>query len=233
VVLDGCGMTYKLSKGTIQYQKTQRELTERKILNCILKSNSLPASRNIWTETKINKNNIKCILDKLIKEGKIIKFKNVKTSQIFQTKQQRKEQLRYQNSDTYYDWEDFIVRRMVSKDIYVPNMRNKEMFDFVKQTHLKIFTPLYNYEYRKEGIKFHKAYRKKYSKWSIEEAFVRIKGSRQEFYGDDDFLKIIHDMLVGESLIFLLHLTKNLPEKIPSKKFLEKTLMIKYKNSNN
>jgi len=216
VVWDGCGMIYKLSEGTIQYQKAKRKETEEKILNCILNSTSLPASRNIWEKTKIYKNNIKRILEKLVKEGKIIKFKNVKTSGLYQTKKQREEELRYIESETEWNWEDFIVRRVVTKDIYIPNIRNKEMFNFAKQNHLELFVPLYNDVYRKEGRQFLKTYRKKYSNLSIEEAFVRIRGAKNEFF-KDDYLEVIHEIPIGMSLILLLYLTKNLQRRIPSK----------------
>lgn len=219
MVWDGCGMIYKLSEGTIQYQKVKRKETEEKILNCILNSTSLPASRNIWEKTKIYKNNIKRILEKLVKERKIIKFKNVKTSGLYQTKKQREEELRYIESETEWNWEDFIVRRVVTKDIYIPNIRNKEIFCFVCERHIDFFAPLYQDNYKNEGKQFLKTYKEKYLRFSIEEAFVRMRAARNEFF-KDNYLSSIHGIPIGISLILLLYLTKKLPAKIPSKKYL-------------
>ena len=224
-------MGYKISEGLKQYQNKKRKDSEEKILSFLLTSNSLSGWNDIWKETKIYKNNIRPILDDLISKKKIIQFKQVKQYNLYQTKKQKEQVSSYSDSEIDYVWEDFVTKRSIIKDVYIPNLRNKEVFDYAKQNHLELFNLLYQGGYRKEGSEFLKTYRKKYSKWSFEEAFVRTRGSREEFYDDENFLEFIHNTKIGTSLIFLLNLTKNLPSRTPTRKFLEKHFDLNFSKS--
>jgi len=216
-------MIYTLSEGTIQYQKAQKKLTEEKIIDFLLKSSSsLPSSRQIWKKTKIYKNNVKPILDKLLSEGKVLKFKKIETVETYQTKKQEREWQRILDENLDANFSDFIIKRVVTKDVFIPNFRNKEVFDYAKKNHMHLFFAFYDVNDKKAGKKFLKTLNNRYSDLPIEEAFVRIRGSRIDCYDTD--LAIIHSFSIGTSLIFLLHITKNLPSRIPSKKTIEKKI---------
>jgi len=203
------GMGLIISKGLQKYQESKRKESEDKVILALLKNSELIGHRRIWQETKIYKNNVKPILTKLSNEGKIIKFEKIKISKY------------------YPDKNGYVSERITERTIYLPNLKNRYVFNLVKKELPKLFYATKRKWIRKGVRDFLKICEEKYQNLTIEEAYARDKGVLASSHRLSDYgSELIYGTHVGSALLVILDILKLLPEKGYTIKELDKKFKI-------
>lgn len=201
-------MALNIPAALVQYQQRRRRQSEDKVILHLIRSAELCGPRQIWLKTRIYKNNVRPILDKLVEEKKIIRVDDIR------------------HEEYYTDLRKNLHKRIVTRTIYLPNLKNHYVFDLLKEK-LPHFFYGPNRKWVRKGTRlFLSWYEKKYKEISIEKAFAIERGN---FVGYDelkgvDELEIIYVDSVGKGLLAILNMLKLLPKKAPSIKYLDKKL---------
>ncbi|MGI0010671.1 MAG: hypothetical protein ACREAE_04645 [Nitrosopumilaceae archaeon] len=154
------GMT--ISEGLRRYQQEKRQHTEDKILVSLLTNGDWSGWRDIWKSTRIYRNNIKPILEKLLKEERIIKLNSVRTFK------------------WYDDKYGYSHKKHMYKTIYLPNVTNPYVYNIIKRDSL-YFLDFINYPPRMKATKSYlKLLEEKYGRITVD-AFVL---ERENYYAD-------------------------------------------------
>lgn len=202
-------MGLTIPKQLRQYQSKRRKETEDKIIIHLLKDVELGSSRKIWSQTRVSKNSLLSILTKLVKQNKIIKFENIKITQIIHYK------------------DGSIARRIVTRTIYLPNICHPYVFNLIKKN-LRHFFYTTGRKWTRKGAKLYiknKGLSKKKLSLVLN-SFARDRGHDVSYHPlkSSGELEIIYAHKIGQSLLCLCNELKLLPERPPTVKELDSRL---------
>ena len=202
-----------ITPGLLAYQRKKRQESEEKIILFLLEDIEPCGVRRIWRMTHLYKNNIRPILDKLVDENKIIRFDHILIQEFYEDKQK------------------YLHERNVRRTVYIPNLKNKYVFNLLRNRLPKLLIAQ-NRKWCKKGAKlFLDLYNEYYKEFTIEHALVLERGTRKhiDVKNGPDEIEIMHAWSWGIALCFALRLTKQLHEKIPNLTQLEKILNVNLK----
>lgn len=109
------GMGLNSTNGLKRYQSEKRQQSEDKVMECLFSAREWPTWKYVWKETRIYRNNVKPILENMIREDKAIKLDKVKIDEFCHTKK----------------WD---LQRNVIRTIYLPNLKNPLVVSMMKKS---------------------------------------------------------------------------------------------------
>ncbi len=180
----------KISDGLARYQRKKRRQSEDNVLMVLLMGFELSGMREVWRRTRIYKNNVRPILDKLVHEGRVFSV----TDSIIQT---------------FDDKNDYSHSREVHATVYLPNMRDPYMIRLLLCQHKGMLGLLGYYSIRKKIFRW--IWDNRYTSMILthpEQIFVREVGGA---YGRRDAnykldLEIVYYNRVGMSLFLIVNM---------------------------